>query len=448
MKSRIRIMGRLSVVLLICVLLGQGAWMYRVREMKVDEFRKTADYVLQDIIQIFLDNQAPFAIKKLKLGYSLANEDEFCWKYNNTEKRIKINSMEKYISLGRQVVYDCLFENKCLDIQKIAVLYHKALQEKGISESPYLIIKGLDGNKLLLSDKLNVEPNNITTSPLNLGYDYKHQITASFKLPFVFRALKGVLWIELLFLIGFVICLVWQWNSIKMTLRSVRVQTMGIAHLEHELKKPLATMISAIGGMLKRKESVLCPTDEVKLGMIKARLMKMADITDTMLTSLKTSVLEVEREPIDLQLELEMITEMFTMIRKHARVEYHIAEGLGYPCLDKIYFNYIVINLVDNAIKYGGAHPVVKINFYEEGTDYILVVEDNGMGIAPKDQKQIFKQFYRVRNQQVTKTTGFGLGLTFVHKVVCAYGGKIHIESEIGNGSKFLIILPQVSWKN
>ena len=47
MKSRIRIMGRLSVVLLICVLLGQGAWMYRVREMKVDEFRKTADYVFR-----------------------------------------------------------------------------------------------------------------------------------------------------------------------------------------------------------------------------------------------------------------------------------------------------------------------------------------------------------------------------------------------------------------
>lgn len=76
MKSRIRIMGRLSVVLLICVLLGQGAWMYRVREMKVDEFRKTADYVLQDIIQIFLDNQAPFAIKKLKLGYSCKHSNK------------------------------------------------------------------------------------------------------------------------------------------------------------------------------------------------------------------------------------------------------------------------------------------------------------------------------------------------------------------------------------
>lgn len=98
--------------------------------MKVDEFRKTADYVLQDIIQIFLDNQAPFAIKKLKLGYSLANEDEFCWKYNNTEKRLKINSMEKYISLGRQVVYDCLFENKCLVYRRLLIFIHKALQEK------------------------------------------------------------------------------------------------------------------------------------------------------------------------------------------------------------------------------------------------------------------------------------------------------------------------------
>ena len=442
-----RIMGRLSVGLLVCVLLGQGMWLFRVREMKVDEFRQTVDRVLSTTVQKFIDSKNLYAMTTLELNYGWHPNNLFFWKYGCRKDSISNVSMDIYSNLSSRIIYDCLFYNNCIDNNDIKSKYYTNLKEEGITEIPTLVIQD-SNNVIMTSDNSFRSTSTIITSPLNLGYDYKHQITASFKLPFVFRALKGVLWIELLFLIGFVICLVWQWNSIKMTLRSVRVQTMGIAHLEHELKKPLATMISAIGGMLKRKESVLCPTDEVKLGMIKARLMKMADITDTMLTSLKTSVLEVEREPIDLQLELEMITEMFTMIRKHARVEYHIAEGLGYPCLDKIYFNYIVINLVDNAIKYGGAHPVVKINFYEEGTDYILVVEDNGMGIAPKDQKQIFKQFYRVRNQQVTKTTGFGLGLTFVHKVVCAYGGKIHIESEIGNGSKFLIILPQVSWKN
>ena len=125
------------------------------------------------------------------------------------------------------------------------------------------------------------------------------------------------------------------------------------------------------------------------------------------------------------------------------RTGYRIAEGLEYPCLDKIYFNYVVVNLVDNAIKYGGTHPVVKVDFYTIGDNYVLTVEDNGMGIAPKDQKQIFKQFYRVKNQQVTQTTGFGLGLTFVHKVVCAYGGSIRLESELGIGSKFTITIPQ-----
>lgn len=226
-------------------------------------------------------------------------------------------------------------------------------------------------------------------------------------------------------------------------MRSARIQTMGMTHLEHELKKPLATMISVVNGILEGKDFVLCPRDTTKLTMVKARLMKMADITDTMLTSLKTSVLMINREVIDLKFEMEMTTEMFSLIRPYARVGYRIAEGLEYPCLDKIYFNYVVVNLVDNAIKYGGTHPVVKVDFYTIGDNYVLTVEDNGMGIAPKDQKQIFKQFYRVKNQQVTKTTGFGLGLTFVHKVVCAYGGSIRLESELGIGSKFTITIPQ-----
>ena len=273
--------------------------------------------------------------------------------------------------------------------------------------------------------------------------EYKHQLLATFELPFIFRALSGILWVELIFMIGFIFCLVWQWCSIRMTVRSARIQTMGMTHLEHELKKPLATMISVVNGILEGKDSVLCPRDTTKLTMVKARLMKMADITDTMLTSLKTSVLMINREVIDLKFEMEMTTEMFSLIRPYARVGYRIAEGLEYPCLDKIYFNYVVVNLVDNAIKYGGTHPVVKVDFYTIGDNYVLTVEDNGMGIAPKDQKQIFKQFYRVKNQQVTQTTGFGLGLTFVHKVVCAYGGSIRLESELGIGSKFTITIPQ-----
>ena len=370
-------------------------------------------------------------------------DNYFYWYYDNKRDSIPIKSPDMVDKLGKLITYDYLNKHGLFDIFRLNGLYIEYLKEKGITENPILKVLNIEGEELQSTGNLKKNCNSIMTLPIELGYENKHQLLATFELPFIFRALSGILWVELIFMIGFIFCLVWQWCSIRMTMRSARIQTMGMTHLEHELKKPLATMISVVNGILEGKDSVLCPRDTTKLTMVKARLMKMADITDTMLTSLKTSVLMINREVIDLKFEMEMTTEMFSLIRPYARVGYRIAEGLEYPCLDKIYFNYVVVNLVDNAIKYGGTHPVVKVDFYTIGDNYVLTVEDNGMGIAPKDQKQIFKQFYRVKNQQVTKTTGFGLGLTFVHKVVCAYGGSIRLESELGIGSKFTITIPQ-----
>lgn len=431
--------GQLSVVLLICVLLGQGMWLYHVREIKLREFCESANYVLLNTAYRYLYDEGLNFAKNNELTYGLAKDDHFYWHYDNKEGYIPIKSPDMVDKLGKLITYDCLCEHGLFDVFRLNELYINYLKEKGIIENPTLKVLNIEGKELLSTENFGKSSNSIMTLPIELGYENKHQLLATFELPFVFRALSGILWVELIFMI----CLVWQWCSIRMTVRSARIQTMGMTHLEHELKKPLATMISVVNGILEGKDSVLCPRDTTKLTMVKARLMKMADITDTMLTSLKTSVLMINREVIDLKFEMEMTTEMFSLIRPYARVGYRIAEGLEYPCLDKIYFNYVVVNLVDNAIKYGGTHPVVKVDFYTIGDNYVLTVEDNGMGIAPKDQKQIFKQFYRVKNQQVTKTTGFGLGLTFVHKVVCAYGGSIRLESELGIGSKFTITIPQ-----
>lgn len=433
----------MSVVLLICVLLGQGIWLYHVREIKLREFRESANEVLLNTTYKYLYDEGLNYAKNYRL-YGLTKDHHFFyWYYDNRKNMISIKSPDMVAELGKLVIYDCLSEHGLFDVFRLNELYINYLKEKGIIENPTLKVLNIEGKELLSTENFGKSSNSIMTLPIELGYENKHQLLATFELPFIFRALSGILWVELIFMIGFIFCLVWQWCSIRMTVRSARIQTMGMTHLEHELKKPLATMISVVNGILEGKDSVLCPRDTTKLTMVKARLMKMADITDTMLTSLKTSVLMINREVIDLKFEMEMTTEMFSLIRPYARVGYRIAEGLEYPCLDKIYFNYVVVNLVDNAIKYGGTHPVVKVDFYTIGDNYVLTVEDNGMGIAPKDQKQIFKQFYRVKNQQVTKTTGFGLGLTFVHKVVCAYGGSIRLESELGIGSKFTITIPQ-----
>lgn len=97
----------------------------------------------------------------------------------------------------------------------------------------------------------------------------------------------------------------------------------------------------------------------------------------------------------------------------------------------------LVINLVDNAIKYGGDEPWVKVVFYRENWDWVLTVTDRGIGMPERVLKRIFRQFYRVKDKKVKNKTGFGLGLAFAKKVVNAYGGEIRVESAPGKGSRF-----------
>ena len=347
----IKTMGQMSVVLLICVLLGQGIWLYHVREIKLREFRESANEVLLNTTYKYLYDEGLNYAKNYRLTYGLTKDHHFFyWYYDNRKNMISIKSPDMVAELGKLVIYDCLSEHGLFDVFRLNELYINYLKEKGIIENPTLKVLNIEGKELLSTENFGKSSNSIMTLPIELGYENKHQLLATFELPFVFRALSGILWVELIFMIGFIFCLVWQWCSIRMTVRSARIQTMGMTHLEHELKMPLATMISVVNGILEGKDSVLCPRDTTKLTMVKARLMKMADITDTMLTSLKTSVLMINREVIDLKFEMEMTTEMFSLIRPYARVGYRIAEGLEYPCLDKIYFNYVVVNLVDNAI--------------------------------------------------------------------------------------------------
>ena len=437
MKNNMKIMGQLSVVLLICVLLGQGMWLYHVREMKLGEFRESANYALLNATYNYLSDECLNVGKNYKLTYSLTKDNRFYWRYDNKKDTIPIKSPDMVDKLGKLIIYDCLCEHGLFDVLRLNKLYIDYLKEKGIVESPVLKVLNVEGKELLSTGNLNKEFSSIITVPVDLGYKYQHQIIAIFELPFIFRALSGILWVELIFMIGFIFCLVWQWCSIRMTVRSARIQTMGMTHLEHELKKPLAAVTSALEGIVNRKNRELTAIQEEKLKMVEVRIRKMAEITDTMLVTLKNSRLEVERASVDIVQEIGMVAEMFRILYPYARLEFQVETGEEKPLLDQVYFNYLVINLVDNAIKYGGDEPWVKVVFYRENWDWVLTVTDRGIGMPERVLKRIFRQFYRVKDKKVKNKTGFGLGLAFAKKVVNAYGGEIRVESAPGKGSRF-----------
>ncbi len=111
---------------------------------------------------------------------------------------------------------------------------------------------------------------------------------------------------------------------------------------------------------------------------------------------------------------------------------------------DKAHLQLVIINLIENAIKYSINQPHIIIELQDAGNDFYAVsVKDNGIGIEEKNIRFLFKKFYRVPTGNVHNVTGFGLGLNFVKKVVDAHDGKIIIHSVVGIGTEFKIHLPK-----
>ncbi len=110
--------------------------------------------------------------------------------------------------------------------------------------------------------------------------------------------------------------------------------------------------------------------------------------------------------------------------------------------VDGLHFSNIIRNLLDNAIKYCDKQPHIIISTANNGNGITISVEDNGIGIPPKLQREIFGKFYRVPTGNIHNVKGFGLGLFYVKSLVKAHGGNISVRSN-GNGSTFTIWLPE-----
>ena len=109
---------------------------------------------------------------------------------------------------------------------------------------------------------------------------------------------------------------------------------------------------------------------------------------------------------------------------------------------DKAYFVTVITNLLDNALKYSKDVPNIEVGTRNEDGKVLCYVSDNGIGISEENAKKIFEQFFRVYTGNVHDVKGFGLGLSYVKKIVELSGGTISVESEINKGTTFSIWLP------
>lgn len=216
-----------------------------------------------------------------------------------------------------------------------------------------------------------------------------------------------------------------------------------INNMTHEFKTPIATIQLATDALknekvINNKEQILYYTT-----IIKEENRRMNKQVEKILQSA-----QLERDEIKLQLKKLDVHQVIQKVAENAKLQLEEVHAVlntnlkaTHPIIkaDEVHFSNIIFNLLDNAIKYSSANPVITIETLSSGNNLLIKFIDNGIGMSKETQNHIFEKFFRAHTGNLHNVKGFGLGLTYVKKIVDAQGGKIQVDSEVGKGTTFTL---------
>lgn len=217
-----------------------------------------------------------------------------------------------------------------------------------------------------------------------------------------------------------------------------------VANVTHELKTPL-TSIKGFVETLKMTDDLDVDTKNRFLNIIENETTRLTRlINDILLLSRIENNSKKKVEKIDLFEIFEEVHEVVGYIakNKNIKIEYQFENKRVDLWEYSGYVRQILLNIIENAIKYTGPNGKVKVIQYVKDENVFIEVQDNGIGIPKDDINRIFERFYRVDKARSRNVGGTGLGLAITKHMVKALNGNIKVESELGVGSKFTIELP------
>ncbi|HOM42572.1 MAG TPA: ATP-binding protein [Bacillota bacterium] len=229
-----------------------------------------------------------------------------------------------------------------------------------------------------------------------------------------------------------------------------RIRTEFIANVSHELKTPL-TSIKGFAETLKsfdfddRQDAIrflnIIEDEAERLYRLINDILSLSELEQR-----KTKAL---RDKIDMEKAVEEVLSVLKSQsdKKNIQLSVKIQEGLDSLSGDGDKFKQMLINLIDNAVKYTPENGKVSIEAYKQSHDadldkLIIKVKDNGIGIPKQHIPRLFERFYRVDKARSRSIGGTGLGLAIVKHIVILFNGEIEVTSEVGKGTEFRIILP------
>ncbi len=213
----------------------------------------------------------------------------------------------------------------------------------------------------------------------------------------------------------------------------------------HEMRTPLAVMRGDIEITLRRERTA----EEYRRALESnlEEIVRLSRLVEDLLMLARgdSGRVELRREPLDLSKLCQQMVEYISPLadQRQQTLNYNGPNTALMVNVDALRIKQLLLNLLDNAIKYTEPQGRIALGLKTEDKDAVITVTDTGRGIPPEDLPHIFDRFFRRSAKTADRSaTGFGLGLSIVKWIVDSHGGKIEAQSEVGKGTTFRVRLP------
>ncbi|RRQ47756.1 sensor histidine kinase [Maribacter algicola] len=270
---------------------------------------------------------------------------------------------------------------------------------------------------------------------LDLKFENLHQ--------YFLAKLNGLTFPSILFLIGICVTIFWVLRTYYWQSSVITTTNEFINNLTHELKTP----VFSIGLATKILDETATEKQKPVLGIIRQQVNRLSGHIEKVLelASLESGKSVITLTKVDFKPYLETLCSEFrTLVAIENGSFTYDLEGKEYMVNAEVFhLENAINNILDNAKKYS-SKPEISLNAYQDGNRLIIEVTDNGIGISKDDAHRVFRKFYRVTNGDLHNVKGYGLGLSYVKKVIKKHGGRVHIASKEMKGTKVSITIPML----
>jgi two-component system phosphate regulon sensor histidine kinase PhoR len=234
------------------------------------------------------------------------------------------------------------------------------------------------------------------------------------------------------------------WVFVRRDAKLSELQADFVSKVSHELRTPLTSIRMFTDTLALRRGNV--EVEDKCIEALTRESKRLQELIDRLLDwgRMESGRRLYEMRPDDVGAIVSDAVAAFEPLRERGGVELtvHIADGIPPLGCDRGAIKDAVLNLLSNAYKYGGEPPTIRVDVGADSSGVRLSVTDNGPGIEQGEHKRIFEKFYRIDDRLSREREGSGIGLAIVQHVMRAHHGHVEVDSEIGRGSTFTLVLP------